>query len=43
MLPFFLGLNMDHIGETLFKPVFSLLTTKFTSKEEFGTLTKLCV
>ena len=43
MLPYFLDLNIEHINEALFKPVFSLLTIKFTSKEEFGTLTKKCV
>jgi len=43
MLPYFLDLNIDHINEALFQPVFSLLTIKFTSKEEIGTLTKKCV
>jgi hypothetical protein len=43
MLPYFLTINIDSINEPLFKPVFSLLTIKFTSKVEFGTLTKLCV
>ena len=43
MLPFFLTINVQYINEQLFKPVFEILITKYTSKAEFGTLTKLSV
>lgn len=43
MLPFFLTINVDHINEKLFKPVFEVLITKFSSKQEFATLNKLSV
>ena len=43
MLPYFLEINLDHINEELFKPIFQLLVVKFTSKEEFGTLNNMSV
>lgn len=41
MFPYFLGLNIDSIKESLFKPIFELLVTKFTAKGEYPTLSKL--
>lgn len=43
ILPYFLEINIEHINEKLFKPIFYLLSTKFTSKEEFGTLNRMSV
>lgn len=34
---------MEHITPQLFKPIFYLLSTKFTSKEEFRTLNRMSV